>query len=63
MAHFTLFLQFIVFSLQLCIEKGFEDDQTNNDNLFWILAKNLAVVSHIPEPVADVVISAFQSGL
>ena len=57
------FLRFIVFSLQLCLEKGLKDDQINNGNSLWFTAKELAVVSHFRAPVADVAISAFQSGL
>ena len=57
------FLRFLVFSLKLCHEKGLKDDQVNNGNSLWITAKNLADVSHLRAPVADVAIWAFQSGL
>ena len=57
------FLQFIVFSLQLCLEKGFKDDQINNGNSLWITARELALVFHLRAPVADVAIQAFHSGL
>ena len=56
-------VRFIVFSLKLCLEKGLKDDQVDNGNSVWITAKNLAVVSHLRAPAADVAISAFQSGL
>ena len=57
------FLQIIVFSVQLCLEKGFTDDQINNGNSLWIAGKELAVVCHLRAPVADVANSAFPSGL
>ena len=57
------FWHFIVFSLKLCLENGLKYDPINNGNLFWIIAKELAVVGHLRAPVADVANSAFQSGL
>ena len=57
------FLQFIVFSLQLCLEKGLKDGQIINGNSFWIIAKELAVVDQLRAAVADVANSAFQSEL
>ena len=52
-----------MFSLQLCLEKGLEDDQINNGNLLLSMAEELAVVSHLRAPVADVAVSAFHSEL
>ena len=57
------FLRFIVFSLQLGLEKGLKDDQINNGNSLWLAAQLLADVSHLRVPVADVANSSFQSGL
>ena len=57
------FLRFLVFSLQLGLEKGLKDDQINNDSSLWIMAKELAVESRLSAPVGDMAIPAFQSGL
>ena len=57
------FLRFIVFSLQLFLEKGLKDDQIKNGSSLRITAKELAVVSHLRATFVDVDISAFQSGL
>ena len=57
------FLRFIVFSLQLCLEKGLKDNQIKNGSSLCITTKELAVVSHLRATFADVAISAFQSGL
>ena len=63
MAHFTTFFAIHCVFLQPCLEKGLRDDQINNGNPLWLTAKEVAVVSHLRVPVADVAIPAFQSGL
>ena len=63
MAHFTPFFAIHCVFLQLCLEKGLKDDEINNGNSLWFTSNEVDVVSHRRVTVADVAISAFQSGL